>query len=99
MKFLVTVKPRQIQQGMTSKMVQATQERVNDLLKSGTYDCVHICAGGSDGVVIVNADSGEALAEALDSPAAPFFDFEVRPLTDFNKAVSKTIAVMKKQGL
>ena len=98
MKFLVIVKPRPIQQGMTSAIVQATQERVNALLKSGTYDCVHICAGSRDGVVIVNADSGEALSEALDSPAAPFFDFEVRPLTDFNKAISKTIEVMKKQG-
>ena len=41
----------------------------------------------------------EALAEAVESPAKPFFEFEVRPLVDHTKSIDKLIEGMKKQGL
>jgi hypothetical protein len=84
---------------MTSKMVQSTLEKVKGQLKSGALDCIYSFADGSGSVGIANADSGEALVDALESPAAPFVHFEAHPLADFNKVINNLTTTMKKQGL
>ncbi|HKD65486.1 MAG TPA: hypothetical protein VKB84_01505 [Candidatus Binataceae bacterium] len=84
---------------MTSEMLQSALDHVNRQLKGGILDCIYSFADGSGSVGIANADSGEALAEALESPAAPFILFEAHPLTDFNKRVGNVIANLKRQGL
>ncbi len=99
MKFLIIARPRPNQQGMTSEMIQATLEKVNGQLKSGVTDCIYSIADGSGSVGIVNADSGEALVDLLESPAAPFVHFEAHPLSDFNKVINNLITRMKRQGL
>ena len=99
MKFLIIARPRPAQQGITSQMLQATLDSVNGQLKAGTLDCIYSFADGSGSFGIANADSGEALAEALESPASPFIHFEAHPLTDFNKRVGSVIGNLKKQGL
>ncbi len=62
MKFLIIARPRQIQQGTTSEMVQAPLEKVKGQLKSGVTDCTYSFADGSGSVGIANADSGESWA-------------------------------------
>jgi muconolactone delta-isomerase len=100
MKFLVIARPRQIQQGMTSAMVQTTREVVNRDIKSGKIDCLYRFAGGNGTCAIVNADSGDALEEMLmEGPAFPFIEFESHPLADADKFLDKLIEGMKKQGL
>ena len=99
MKFLVIARPRENQQGMTSAMVETTWEKVKGQLKSGVFDCLHRFADGSGSVGIVNADSGDALADLLASPASRFIRFEAHPLADFNKGIDNAIAELRKQGL
>lgn len=99
MKFLIIARPRPNQQGMTSQMVQATLEKVKGHLKSKVTDCIYSFADGTGTFAISNADSGEAIVDLLDSPAAPFLHFEVHPLADFNKVIGNLITTMKKQGL
>jgi hypothetical protein len=99
MKFLVISRPRENQQGLTSAMVEATLDIVKAQLKAGLIDCIYAFADGSGTVGIGNADSGEALVEALETPATPFVRFEAHPLADFNKVVSNAISNLKKQGL
>jgi hypothetical protein len=98
-KFLIIARPRPNQQGMTSEMVQATVEKVKGQLKSGVTDCIYSFADGSGSIAIANADSGDALVDLLESPAAPFLHFEAHPLADFNKVINNVITTMKKQGL
>ena len=100
MKFLVTTKAHAVQQGMTSAIVQATQEMADRDIKNGVIDVLYAFADGSGSVGIANADSGEALAQSLlGLPAAPFFDFEARPLAEFNKVVNLRLDALKKNGL
>ena len=99
MKFLVIARPRENRQGMTSAMVEATLEKVKGHLKSGVTDCTYSFADGSGSIAIANAESGEALVDLLESPAAPFIHFEAHPLADFNKVIGNLITTMKKQGL
>jgi hypothetical protein len=98
-KFLIIARPRENQQGLTSEMVQTTLEKIKGQLKSGVTDCIYSFADGSGSVGIANADSGEALVDLLESPAAPFIHFEAHPLVDFNKVINNLITTMKKQGL
>jgi hypothetical protein len=98
MKFLVIARPRENRQGMTSAMVEATLEKVKGQLKIGVFDCLYSFADGSGSVPIANADSGEALIEALESPTQPFIHFEAKPLGAFERRINNLTA-MKKQGL
>ncbi len=92
MKFLVISRPRQIQQGLTSAMLQASREILNRHIKSGTDDCIYLTPDGGYAVAIVNADSGEALADLFaELPTSPFVEYETRPLADFNKVIDKLI--------
>jgi hypothetical protein len=100
MKFVVITRPRPLQPGMTSAMLQATLAKVNEQLKTGVIDCIYAFADGSGGSVgIGNADSGEALIEGLEYASSPFLQFEVHPLADFNKVISGEIKAMKDRGL
>jgi muconolactone delta-isomerase len=100
MKFLVISRPRSVQQGMTSAMVQATKEIVNGYVKSGKFDCLYRFAGGNGVCAIANADSGDALEDLLQElPTAPFVEYESHPLADCDKFLEKLIEGMKKQGL
>src|SRR5580704_2895539 len=75
MKFVVITRPRPVQQGMTSAMLEATLAKVNEQLKSGIIDCIYSFADGGGSVGIGNADSGEALVEGLQYAASPFLQF------------------------
>ena len=100
MKFLVIVRPRHPQQGLTSAMVQASREIVNGYIKSGIDDCAFSIADGNGGVGIINANSHEQLMELLmAAPVAAFSEFQTYPLADFDSSISKVIEAMKKQGL
>jgi muconolactone delta-isomerase len=100
MKFLVIARPRPIQQGVTSAMVQATREIANRNIKSGKIDCLYRFAGGNGTCAIVNAESGDALEEMLlEAPSFPFLEFETHALAGADKYLDKVIEGMKKQGL
>ena len=100
MKFRVISRPRRIQQGLTSAMLQASREILNRHIKSGTDDCIYLTPdGGYAGVAIFNADSGEALADLFaELPTSPFVEYETRPLADFNKVIDKLIGGMKSKA-
>lgn len=98
MKCLVLVKPR-AGTTPTSAALVANREIVNSYLKSGVNDCVYVFPDGG-AFAITNADSADKLLELLmDLPAYPFFEWDVRPLADFNKATERIIAMLKRQGM
>ncbi len=99
MKFLVLRKPR-VGSGIvpTSKLIREHKEGVSDAIKRGTMDCIYAVPGGGGSVAIVNADSPEQLNEALMStPLFLYSEFEVRPLTDYDKYMENLAAAFEKR--
>jgi hypothetical protein len=99
MKFLVITRPRENQQGMTSTSLQATLERVRSRMKAGLLECLYTFTDGSGAIGVSNAESSEAMMDALDYPISPFVHFEVLPITGFDNVISDLITRMEKKGV
>jgi muconolactone delta-isomerase len=99
MKFLVLRKPR-VSSGMipASKAIREQKQGALDAVKRGTIDCIYAFPGGGGNVGIVNADSPEQLNEVLMStPLFLYSEFEVRPLTDYDKYMENVAAALEKR--
>ena len=99
MKFLVLRKPR-VSSGMipTSKAIREQKQGVSDAIKRGAIDCIYAFPGGGGNVGIVNADSPEQLNEMLmNTPLFLYSEFEVRPLTDYDKYMENVAAALEKR--
>ena len=99
MKFLVLRKPR-LSSGMipTSKAIREHKQGVSDAIKGKTIDCIHAFPGGGGSVGIANADSPEQLNERLmRTPLFLYSEFEVRPLTDYDKYMENVAAALEKR--
>jgi hypothetical protein len=99
MKFLVITTPRENQQGMTRTMLQATLERVRSRMKAGLLDCLYTFTDGSGAVGVSNAESNEAMMDALDYPISPFVHFQVLPIAGFDNVIKDLIETMEKKGV
>ena len=98
MKFLVIRKPR-LGTGIipTGDMIRAHKEVVLNAVKRGDADCAYAFLGGG-GFSIQNANSTEELNQRLmGSPLALFYEFDVRPLTDYAKFMDSVAEAMDKQ--
>lgn len=102
MKYLVTAKAQRlgVGQAMTVAVAQSAKEYINASVASGKMDCVYLFStGDGTGFGIVNANSHEDVAEIImNHPASPLYEWEVQPLTDFNKGIGKFIELLQKQG-
>ena len=99
MKFLVFRKPR-VSSGMipTSRAIREQKQGVSAAIKRGAIDCIYAFPGGGGNVGIVNADSPEQLNEMLMStPLFLYSEFEVRPLTDYDKYMENVAAALEKR--
>ena len=98
MKFLVIRKPRFGTGRMaTAKLIRDQKQGVAEAVKAGTIDCIYAFPGGGGNVGIANADSMEQLNERL--MATPLFlysEYEVRPLTDYNKYMENVAAALER---
>jgi hypothetical protein len=102
MKYLVTAKSVRptAAAAMTMALAQAAKEYINASVANGKMDCVYLFStGDGTGFGIVNADSHERAAVIImEHPAALLYEWEVQPLTDFNKGVDKLIELLRKQS-
>ena len=100
MKFLVIRKPRfGTGRVVTSKLIREQKQGAAEAIKAGTLDCIYALPAGGGNVAIVNADSVEQLNERLTAtPLFLFSEFEVRPLSDYNKYMENVAAALEKQG-
>jgi muconolactone delta-isomerase len=99
MKFLVIRKPR-VSSGMipSSKVIREQKQAVAAAIKRGTIDCIYGVPGGGGNVGIANADSLEQLNEVLmGTPLFLYSEFEVRPLTDYDKYMENLAAELEKR--
>src|SRR5713101_3210872 len=102
MKFLVIRKVR-TGTGMqpTSQMIRAQKEVVLGAVKRGEADCAYAFVGGG-GFSVLNANSAEEVNQRLlGSPMGLFYDFEVRPLTDYSQhmdTVAQAFEALEKQS-
>lgn len=102
MKYLVTAKAVRptAAAAMTIAVAQAAKEYLNASVANGRLDCVYLFStGDGTGFGIVNADSHEGVTELImEHPAALLYEWEVQPLTDFNKGADKLIELLRKQS-
>jgi hypothetical protein len=67
-------------------------------VKEGVADCAYAFVGGG-GCSIINADSPEELNKLLwGGPMVLFYEYEVRPLTDYDRFMDGVAEAMEKQG-
>jgi len=97
MKYLVMTKRRASVQAVADVM-RTTKQYVNDELSSGRADCVYLFASGDgSGMGIANADSPEQLVESLlKHPEYQNFEWDIRPLCDFNRITDKMLEALQK---
>ena len=97
MKYLVITKRRAPVQAVAT-VLQTTKEYVNGELSSGRADCVYLfAAGDGSGMGIANADSPEQLVETLlKHPEYENFEWDVRPLCDFNRITDQMLEALRK---
>ena len=95
MGFLVTTTPRRLQARPVALM-EAAKAWINARLADKTMDfCYGFTTGG--GVCIINADSGEKIAQLLmEYPAYMVADWKVDALCDINKNLDQAIAMIKR---
>ena len=95
MGFLVTTTPRRLQVPPLALM-EAAKAWINARLADKTMDfCYGFTTGG--GVCIINADSGENIAQLLmEYPAYMVADWKVDALCDINKNLDQAIAMIKR---
>jgi muconolactone delta-isomerase len=99
MKFLVLRKPR-VTSGLipSAKVIREQKQGALDAVKQGVIDCIYAFPGGGGNVAIVNADSVEQLNERLmGTPLFLYSEFEVRPLTDYDKYMENVAAALEKR--
>lgn len=98
MKYLLVRKPRVGAERPTAQMVRAQKEYVLAKVKEGVIDCAYAFLGGG-GCSIINADSPEKLNELLwGGPMVMFYEFEVRPLTDYARFMDGVAGAIERQG-
>ena len=98
MKYLLIRKPRVGAERPTAQNVRAQKDYVLAKVKEGVADCAYAFVGGG-GCSIVNADSPEKLNEMLwGGPMALFYDYDVRPLTDYGRFMDGVAGVIERQG-
>jgi hypothetical protein len=98
MKYLLIRKPRVGATPPTAQVVRAQKEFVLALVKKGVLDCAYAFVGGG-GCSIINADSPEKLNEQLwGGPMALFYEYEVRPLADYDRFMEEVAGAMERQG-
>jgi muconolactone delta-isomerase len=82
----------------TSKAIREQKQGVSDAIKRGVIDCIYAFPGGGGNVGIANADSPEQLNEMLmNTPLFLYSEFEVRPLTDYDKYMETVAAALEKR--
>src|SRR5271166_3076678 len=99
MKFLVIRKPLAFSSGLVanSKAIREQKQAVSEAIKRGSIDCIYAFPGGGGNVGIVNADSAEQLNEMLtNTPLFLYSEFDVRPLTDYDKYMETVAAALEK---
>jgi hypothetical protein len=98
MKYLLIRKPRVGAERPSAQMIRAQREYVLAKVKEGVVDCAYAFLGGG-GCSIINADSPEKLNELLwGGPLALFYEYDVRPLTDYGRFMDGVAAAMEKQS-
>ena len=97
MKYLLIRKPRVGAAPPTAQMIRAQKQYVLGKLKEGIADCAYAFAGGG-GCSIINADSPEKLNELLwGGPMARFYEYDVRPLSDYASFMEGVAAAIERQ--
>ena len=93
MKYLITAIPGPTQ--MPSEhgvaLLQAGLAWIKSKLADGSLDCTYNYFGGG-GIAIGNADSHEQiLADLLEYPLYPFFEWDVTPLLDLDTTLEQYV--------
>ena len=77
-------------------ILPAFKDWIHDRVKAGKIEAVFSYAEGGGGCGIANVTSHEELNELLvSSPLAPFTNYEVRALADFDKAIDNGIRAVE----
>jgi hypothetical protein len=98
MKYLLIRRPRVGAERPTAQTIRAQKEYVLGKLKEGVVDCTYAFVGGG-GCSIINADSAEKLNEQLfGGPMALFYEYEIRPLSDYATFMDGVARAMEGQG-
>jgi hypothetical protein len=91
MKYMITATPgpQSAPPKMGAALMKAAKTYIESKLADGTFDSVHLFFGGG-GIAIGNSDSHEQmLADMLDYPLYPFFNWEVEPLLELSESMDK----------
>jgi len=97
MKFLIVAKPggAPLAPEKAFETYQAAQAYGNKFLEDGTHDCSYAFFGGG-GMAITNADSADDVYKNLIKyPMFPNFQWEVKPLLDWNKTFNSILDTFK----
>ncbi len=98
MRYLLIRKPRVGVERPTAQTIRAQKEYVLGKVKEGLVECTYAFLGGG-GCSIVNADSPEKLNEQLfGGPMALFYEYEIRPLSDYASFMEGVARAMERQG-
>lgn len=98
MKYLLIRKPRVGAERPTAQTIRAHKDYVLGRVKEGVIDCTYAFVGGG-GCSIVNADSPESLNEQIfSSPMARFYEYEIRPLSDYAAFMEGVAKAAERQG-
>jgi hypothetical protein len=98
MKYLLIRKPRVGVERPAAQKVRAQKEYVLTKVKEGVVDCAYAFPGGG-GCSIINADSPDKLNELLwGGPLALFYEYEVRPLSDYARFMDGVAGAIERQG-
>ncbi len=102
MKFLITMRRRNgvmLPPEVVAGMLLAQRDWLQERLDDGTFDSAYTYAQGGGGCGIVNAGSGEELAQiAASSPLFGISDVEVLPLADISTIETSAAALRRAVG-
>ena len=83
-------------EGQQLDLFKAAQKYGNAMVKDGTFDCVYAFFKGG-GFAVANAGSHEEAYDLLTSyPMYPFFEWEVKPILDWDKTFENIYKRFKK---
>lgn len=98
MKYLIVAKPTNtpMPEGQEYELFKAAQDYGNAKLKDGTFDCAYAFFNGG-GFAIANVASHEEAYDLITSyPMYFFFEWEVKPILDWDKTFENILNRFKK---
>jgi muconolactone delta-isomerase len=100
MKYLVTWKTNPIPPDMMKgaiELLKASKAGVDKDLKEGKIIDFSLYADQSGGVAIIDVESNDELSQRLAlEPFAPFLEFCVTPLSDYELGIKTTLSIFEK---